>query len=131
MCWVDAETIRPELMDRVKRMLSFPVGEEIEMEDGDGRTVILKPANWNLNTVARLVGALEDLARFSAGADDAGMMDKILERIDPASLTPDQRKRIINGERIEEVIFSGSGLPVQGSSSGSGAGEKQPADAAA
>lgn len=79
-------------------------------ETGEFDTVEVNVASgWNWNTVARITDALTRLATFGAGVDEAGVMDKLLERIDVANLTPEQRRRIINGENAIEVIFSAGG----------------------
>lgn len=116
----DAAELYPEILRKIRAMLQFPLAEEEQSEavnhlvnaTGQDHT-ILKPVGWNLNTLARLISTLEDLARFASGADSQGVMDTLLERIDPAALTPEQRKRIISGEPILEVLITGHASSVQ------------------
>lgn len=96
------------LRGKVLEMLEFPVRETERHEKEDGSVVVeVHPAEWNLNTVARLINALEDLARFSAGAD-GGVMDDFIRKIDVSRLNDEQLEAIAEGKDPTEVIFSGS-----------------------
>lgn len=116
----DAAGLYPQLMSKIHGMLQFPLAEPVEVEElseegvPTGETkIVLKPVRWNLSTLARFIQSLEQLARFAAGVDENGILDKLLERVDPAALTPEQRQRIINGEPIFEVIIGASNNSLQ------------------
>lgn len=108
----DAAELYPQLLEKVRHMLSFPVVDEkvVESPDGTGDTIVMKPAEWNLGTLATLIRSTESLARFAAGTERQGVLDRYLDNIDPAALTPEQRRRIVNGEPILEVLVTGGAL---------------------
>ena len=66
---------RQKMMDKIEKMLEFPV-HRVEHVEEDGKTVtIVNPARWDFNTVARLLLAQAKLGQMSIKWEDAGNKD--------------------------------------------------------
>ena len=101
----DAANLYERLLERAHEMLTFPLAEEEVVERGDGTRVVLKPVSWSLNTLPRMLSALEQLAGYASGRNEMGALDRLLDSVDLSSLSEEQKRRIIAGENPVLVLF--------------------------
>lgn len=75
-------------------MVKAPL-HETEVSD-DGRTIIVKPARWSLDTVPRLADAASRLGRLSTGLAAGGRqeVDIALHEALPPGITPEQAEQV-------------------------------------
>ena len=106
---------------RVREMLSFPVYEDEEevIEDGPNGPsfVIVRTAtkDWNPATAAGLVRALIQLAAVATD-DGKGAFDRILDMIDPDTLSDEQLSALASGEDPIRVLLSRTSFEASGGS---------------
>jgi len=95
--------VADRLLKRGEEMLAFPVGR-VTREDG-GKITIVEPADWRLTDIPRVVEAASKLARLASGmaTDSTDVFNW-----DPDDCTPEQLRRIKNGEQPRDVLTGGS-----------------------
>src|SRR5690606_19776546 len=70
-----AWSISEKMLERAEQMLALPLIEQVT--EKDGKTVIIRPARWTMDSIPRMVTAAQDLAKLSQGMDLKRLLDEI------------------------------------------------------
>ena len=89
--------ISQKMVELALDMVKAPLHETEVVEDGEGgKTYIVKPARWSMDTIPRLADAASKLGRLSIGLTPGGRQEVAvsIEEALPPGLTPEQAERV-------------------------------------